>query len=182
MTERAYRLLLRAYPRALRNAHGEEMVSLVEDRAGDGEPWWRLWPALLSDTARGATSSHWEHLMTTHRAIVLGIIGAVATLAAISDGPLTALPVLIIAAVAIAFVLRWRPPVRDPDAPTHSWRRWGGGGVALLACAVSAMALIDREFTEIEWAVVFLTFVAGLFLTATGLALLAGSRHPAGTS
>lgn len=51
----------------------------------------------------------------------------------------------------------------------------------LLALAVSAMAVVDREFTEIEWAMVFLTFVAGLFLTATGLALLAGSRRPADT-
>lgn len=177
MTERAYRLLLRAYPRALRDAHGDEMVSLVQARVGDGEPWWRLWPALLSDTARGATSCHWEHLMTTHRSIVLGVIGAVAALAAISDGPRTALPVIVIAAVAIVFVLRWRSPVRDSNAPIHSWRRWGAGGVVLLASAVSAMALIDREFTEIEWAVVFLTFVAGLFLTATGLALLAGSRN-----
>ncbi|MGK2948631.1 MAG: hypothetical protein ACSLFP_08655 [Acidimicrobiales bacterium] len=105
MTERAYRLLLRAYPRSLRDAHGEEMVTLVRERAGDGdgEPWWRLWPALLSDTARGATST----------------------------------------------------------------------------VAVGAMAAVDRELTEIEWALVFFAFVAGLFLTATGLALLAGSRQPA---
>lgn len=181
MTERAYRMLLLAYPRSMRDAHGEEMVALVQDRAGDGEPWWRLWPALMSDTARGATSTHWEQLMTTHRSIVLGVIGAIAALAAVSDGPRGALPVLIVAAVATVLVLRWRPPVRDASGPSGSWQRWGAGGVVLLAVAVGAMAVVNREFTEIEWAMVFFTFVAGLFLTATGIAMLAGSRRPADT-
>lgn len=181
MTERAYRLLLRAYPRSLRDAHGEEMLGLVRDRAGHGEPWWRLWPALLSDTARGATSTRWEHLMTTHRSIVLGVIGAIAALAAVSDGPRIALPVLIVAAMAIAFVFRWRPPVPDAPITSRTWQRWCGGGVVLIAVAVAAMAIVDREFTEIEWAMVFIAFVAGLFLTATGLALLAGSRRPTAT-
>jgi len=181
MIVRAYRVLLRAYPRSLRDAHGEEMVSLVQDRAGDGEPWWRLWPSLLSDTARGATSTRWEHLMTTHRSMVLGAIGAFAALAALSDGPRAAVPVLIVATAATVFVLRWRPSVRDHHGPSRSWARWVGAGIALLATAVLAMAAVDREFTEIEWAIVFFAFVAGLFLTATGIAVLAGSRRPAGT-
>ena len=33
--ERRYRMLLRCYPRAWRRAHGDEMVGLLLDQAGD---------------------------------------------------------------------------------------------------------------------------------------------------
>ena len=53
--ERAYRLLLRAYPAAFRAAYGREMTQLFNDRRRDASSArGQFWAAMLADVARSA--------------------------------------------------------------------------------------------------------------------------------
>ena len=181
-TQRAYRLLLVAYPRSLRREHGDEMVLLVGDRQRlDGEPVWRLWPSLLTDTAKGAVVTRWENLMSTNRAIVLGLLAAIAVLAALSDGPRTAIPVILATAIAARLVVRSRSPQAavPASAPTErGWRRWLTVGGGLFAFAVLQLVLAGSgEMREWQWPIFFFSLMGGIFALATGAILLASSRR-----
>ena len=179
MTDRAYRLLLRAYPRSLRAAHGDDMVQLVQDRRQhEGTPGWRLWPWLLADTVRGAVPTRVDHVLGAHRALVLGTLGAFAALAALSDGLPAGVPFVVLALLLGVAVVQ-RRPAPDVEPRRRSGARWAVAGGLLLTVGFGAAQLIDREATELEWALMFTAVVGGLFATATGLALLAGARRHA---
>jgi hypothetical protein len=173
----AFRVLLVAYPRSLRRALGTEMVQLVDDRRTlDHEPLWRLWPSLLLDTARAAVVTRWEDLMSTKRSILLGGLGAVVVLAALSDGPRAAFPLILVLLLAMAIVWRSHQPVVTPDA-SRSWRRWLVTGGVLLGGALGYVALDgDEELTELEWLFSFGGLMVGVFALLTGVVLLASAR------
>jgi hypothetical protein len=61
--ERAYRLLLRAYPAAFRAAYGHEMTQLFNDRRRDASSArGQFWAAMLADVARSAPTMRLEQL------------------------------------------------------------------------------------------------------------------------
>ncbi len=173
-------MLLAAYPRSLRRVMGPEMLQLVDDRRTlDHEPLWRLWPSLLQDTARGAVVTRWEDLMSTKRSILLGGLGAVVVLAALSDGPRAAFPLVFVLLLAMAVVWRARQPAA-PSETTRSWRRWLATGGVLMGGALGYVALDgDEELTELEWPFFFGGLMVGVFAMLTGLVLLVASRSRA---
>jgi len=179
-SERVYRWLLIAYPRSLRREFGDEMTALVRDRRTiDREPLWRLWPSLLNDTVQAAISSRWENLMSTRRAIVLGLIATVAVLAILSDGPVQSAPILLLLAALALVVTRQRRPVPRPTV-RRSWVRWLVPGVVLVVTGFG-YAAIQRgdELSEVEWFVFFFGSLAGIFATATGVIVFFGERKRA---
>ena len=152
------------------------MSALVGDRRTiDREPLWQLWPSLLHDTAQAAVISRWENLMSTRRAIVLGLLATIAVLALLSSGPIGAAPVLLVLAVLALVVTRQRRPV--PTA-RRSWLKWFVPGIVLVVTGFG-YAAIQRgdEFSELEWLVFFFGSLTGIFATATGLIVLVGDRR-----
>jgi hypothetical protein len=172
-----YRWLLVAYPRSLRREFGDEMAALVGDRRMiDGEPLWRLWPSLLNDTAQAAVVSRWENLMSTRRALVLGLLATIAVLAILSNGPVQATPVLLVVAVLALIVTRQRRSV--PTRARRSWLKWFVPGIVLVVTGFGYAALQGGdELSELEWFVFFFGSLTGIFATATGLIVLVGDRR-----
>jgi hypothetical protein len=179
-SERVYRVLLVAYPRSFRREMGEEMARVVGDRrVHEREPLWRLWPALLRDTAANATRIRGEDLMERNRPIVIGALTTLAILAMLSSGPITALPFL--AALGVLFYVSSR---RDQaivlTAPRRSWRRWLPVGVVLVVVSVAYfLSVSEEELSEPQWAFVFFGTMSGILTTVTGLVLLIGERRRA---
>jgi hypothetical protein len=177
-SERVYEVLLTAYPRSFRRAMGPEMVRLVGDRRIHGrEPLWLLWPSLLRDTARNALIIRVENLMTTHRALVIGALTTLTILAALSSGPVAALPFLAVLGV-LGYAMRRRDRPVVSSTPSHAWRRWLPIGVALFVVSFGYFLTVsDDELSGSQWAFVFFGSLIGLFATSTGVALLVGSRR-----
>jgi hypothetical protein len=170
--DRAYRVLLRAYPAPMRHAYGDEMAALVRDRRElDGEPAWRLWPSLLVDTARAAAPARADDVLGRHRDQIVGAIAAIAILAILSDGLVSSLPLVAVLATVALLVGRWRAP-EGQAVRRASWRRWTAIGMVLLAGAAGAMVGVERELTEPEWVIAFWALLIGLFALGTGLATL----------
>jgi hypothetical protein len=171
-TARCYRVLVLAYPRATRRALGAEMVRLVDDRRRlDGEPRRRLWPALLADTLRAAPAQRWEVLVSTRRAQLFAGLVTLGVVAFLSDGLVTALPVLLAVAVAIGVVTRQGRPLAPP-AHAGAWRPWALAAAACLLVALGTLAAAGgAELHPAAWVVFFVSVVGGIFCGCTGVLL-----------
>jgi len=64
ISERVYRLILKAYPAEYRREYGEPMLQLFRDQLWECGPGrWRvvqLWGRILADTLRGVPEAYWE--------------------------------------------------------------------------------------------------------------------------
>lgn len=169
--------LVRLMPRALRDEYGPDMVQLALDRrTHSGESAWRLWPLLVSDTAVVIARTRTEQLMSTMRALAVGVLLAVATFAALSGDPLIALGIAALA-ILLAGVLHVRgrrnPAVTTQPVPKPaSWVSWVCvGAVLCLGSFVSVAVAGDREFSAPAWLAVMGALLLGLTALATGLVL-----------
>jgi hypothetical protein len=134
---------------------------------------------LLTDTAKGAVVTRWENLMSTNRAIVLGLLATIAVLAALSDGPRTAVPIILAVAIASRLVVRGRAPhAVVATSPTRGWRGWLATGGVLVAVAVGlVISAGDDELLEWQWMVMFGSLLGGIFATITAGILYATARR-----
>lgn len=172
----AYRFLLRAYPSDVVREHGEEMVQLVRDRRVlGGDPWWRLWPWVLADTARSAPAMRWEALLTAHRAPLVGLVASIAVLAVISDGLRAAAPVLAGCSAAALGMFTARLPT-GVSSPHRSWARWTASGVTLLVVATTTAVSRGTDGPEFSWALLMLSGLGGFCAISTGAVLLVDER------
>lgn len=175
------RILVRLMPRDLRREYGRDMVQLAMDRATHtGEPAWRLWPSLVSDTAVVVARTRSEHTMIPVRPLAVGAVFAVSVFAALSGDVLVALGIAALGiAVAVALLAR-----RDP-APAHAraWLTWVILGVVLCAGSLATVAIAgDHEFAAPAWLAVMGTLLIGLTSLATGVALAVQRAPRAGVA
>jgi hypothetical protein len=169
--------LVRLMPRALRDEYGSDMVQLALDRlTHSGEAAWRLWPSLVGDTAVVIARTRTEQLMSSMRALAVGVLFAVATFAALSGDPLIALGIAVLA-ILLAGVLYARGR-RDPAATPRpaseaaSWVPWVCVGALLcLGSFVTVAVAGDRELSAPAWLAVMGALLLGLTAAATGLVL-----------
>jgi hypothetical protein len=164
-------------PRALRDEYGPDMVQLAIDRRmHSGEAAWRLWPSLLSDTAVVIARTRTEQLMTSMRALAVGVLLAVATFAALSGDLLIALGIaglgILLAGVLYARDRRAPAGSRHPAREPLSWVPWVVVGVLLCLASVATVAIAgDRELAAPAWIAVMGALLLGLTALATGLVL-----------
>jgi hypothetical protein len=173
---RAYWYLLRAYPPDLVREHGEEMIQLVRDRRTLGEePWWRLWPSVLADTARCASAMRWERLMSAHRPPLAGMVASIALLAVLSDGLHAAAPVLLGCTLVVFAMFGVHLPA-EVARPRRSWASWTVTGVTLLVGAISIAVARSADARELEWGLLMLGGFGGFFALSTGAVALVEER------
>jgi hypothetical protein len=163
-------------PRALRDEYGPDMVQLALDRlTHSGEAAWRLWPSLVGDTAVVIARTRTEQLMSSMRALAVGVLFAVATFAALSGDPLIALGIAVLG-ILLAGVLYARgrrdPATPRPASETMSWVPWVCVGALLCLGSVVTVAVAgDRELSAPAWLAVMGALLLGLTAVATGLVL-----------
>jgi hypothetical protein len=171
--------LLRIMPRHLRDEYGADMVQLTLDRrTHSGEPVWRLWPALVCDTAVVIVRTRLEQLMIPFRALVVGVAFAIATFAVLSGDPVVGLAVGGLAAIGGVVLLgrrrRASATSSDGSARTSGWASWAIVGALLSAGSLVAVAIAgERELSAPAWMSVMGTLLVGLTALATGLILAA---------
>lgn len=133
-----YRILLRLYPRALRDAHGEEMAQVVGDLLR--ERGRRAWGRAALDLAVSVPRTHLEVLVSasTTRAVLgvtLAVAGGLGVLGVLVVGPAALpLPVLV---VGLTFAQRSRL-ARAVDGARGGGRQLG----APIALAASTLVLV----------------------------------------
>lgn len=171
--------LLLLVPQALRDEYGADMVQLTIDRrTHSAEPAWRLWPALVCDTAVVVASTRSEQLVIPYRALVLGLALAIAAFAVLSGDPLFGAAIAGAAGiVALALFARRRSSSTSdrPDAGSRTaWVPWAVGGALLSAGALVVVAASgDQQLSAAAWMAVMGTLLFGMTALATGLVLAA---------
>jgi hypothetical protein len=172
------RVLLRLMPRSLRDEYGRDMVQLTLDRrTHSAEPAWRLWPALVSDTAVVIATTRLEQLVIPYRALILGVGLAIAAFAALSGDPIVGLVVAGLTGVAAVLLLRRRSRALaggSDGSRTSAWAAWATLGALLCVGSVAAVVVAgDRELSAPAWLSVMATLLLGMTALATGLILAA---------
>ena len=120
--ERAYALLMRAYPAEFRAAFGREMTLTVRDLArGSGDSTVRFWMEIVADVARTAPTQHVEALrarwkpdvpMENRRmkpmgilAVAIGLLQAVNAVIELTHGDAAGLPSLVVGLAIVVGLL-----------------------------------------------------------------------------
>lgn len=167
-TERVSGVLVRLFPRSLREEHGDDMVQLACDRRRHGhEPLWRLWPSLTGDALSSAIRLHLEEAVFPVRAALAGLGLAFATFAVLSGGLLIGLPVLALVGVA---VLR-TPPAPPTGRRAPRWVPWATVGLALAGASFAVIAAADDELSVTEWISTIGLLMVGLWGLGTALVI-----------
>ncbi len=171
--------LLRMMPRYLREEYGADMVQLTLDRrTHSAEPVWRLWPALVCDTAVVIVRTRSEQLMIPFRALILGVALAIAVFAVLSGDPLIGLAVAGIACVGALVLLGRRRQVTgtgpDQGVRAPGWAPWAVVGALLSTGSLAGVAIAgEQELSGPAWMSIMGTLLVGLTALATGLVLAA---------
>lgn len=180
---RAYRALLRLYPRRFRDEYGADMALLFADQLRD-EPAARVWTRSVIDLALTIPTQHLEaHMNRAPSALLpvlftaIGIGGVgIAAVGGSSPGMLavglsSAVVALVLAAVA------WRNlrPVGTDDVSAHWWKLVSGGAVMLAAFA--GVTTFTGELPEGLWWPMIIILFSALGLIGTGVVL--GIAHAA---
>jgi hypothetical protein len=169
--------LLLMMPRSLRDEYGADMVQLTLDRrTHSAEPVWRLWPALVRDTAVVIVRTRLEQLMIPFRALILGVVLALAVFAVLSGDPLVGL-VIAVAAGLVVLLVRRSPAKADRPADsskTYAWAPWAVVGALLCVGVFAAVVVLgERELSAPAWLSLMGTLLVGITALATGLILAA---------
>jgi hypothetical protein len=173
---RAYRALLRCYPKSFRREYEGQMLQAYTDRIRhDGAASWRILVREVSDAAIAATAMRWEHMMT--RVVSIAVAFSLALLAALAAGPLPAVGILLV----VALIALGRARSRRPIDGANTWMKWAAFGVVALVPAVAILAISDEELSEIVWTLMALSILTGLALLTTGL-VVAFSQRPTHSS
>ena len=138
--ERAYALLLRAYPAEFRVAYGREMMLAFRDLARDaGTTGFSFWIRIVTDVVRTAPSlraelarQRWNHDGRMERgpmktmgilAVGIGLIQVANGFMELSAGGTAGMPGLLVGMFVVLGVL-WLPPALRCFGTPQSRRRW----------------------------------------------------------
>ncbi|MET0420577.1 MAG: hypothetical protein ABW073_02640 [Acidimicrobiia bacterium] len=173
-SERAYRAVIRVYPRKFRREYSDSMTQLFMDRARH-EGVGRAWRVAARDTAVSAPRQYKESLMHASpqtklvaAAIATGV-GALAFL--LVGGAVIALVLLLLLAWELTAILR----TRGHGITSHRWWKFAGGGVGLF---VALFVFFGGPWPEswrsavpgeVAWSVAMIGFSAAIVLIAVGV-------------
>jgi hypothetical protein len=171
--ERAYALLLRAYPREFRATYGREMTLAFRDLARDaGTTHLRLWIEIIADVARSAPAQHADARRARRNAdvrmeerrmkpmgilaVAIGLLQAVNAVVELTHGDAAGLPGLVVGLAIVVGLLLVAAGVallrRTPRAPT----------LAQVAAA-SWLVLVMIVRVVHPWMSIFTTLLAVVF-------------------
>jgi hypothetical protein len=179
---RAYRALVRLYPRSFRDEYGDDLVALFKDQRVD-EPALRVWRRAVLDLAVTVPTQHLEahmHRSSQRTVTVLAAGGAVIALAVGSVVGSVAVPALAVAvgAMWVSFA-SWRTN-QVVDAP--AWWKRVALGVALIAGVGITSAIPWPDSVDLggdlAWSLGAITVIAALAFISSGLLLGALRRRP----
>jgi hypothetical protein len=174
-----YRRLIRLYPRAFRDAYGDDLVDLLAEQLRD-EPAWRVVPRCVTDLALTVPSQHLEAHMDRARSlnpVLTTGLGALAA-AAVVVGLVVGHPAVLLACAVVAITMaglallnhhRARP-LTTPRPTSAHWWKVTTAGVALLAILI-AVTNATGELPEGGWLVAMITGLTALLLIGAGLVL-----------
>jgi hypothetical protein len=188
---RAYRALLRLYPRRFRDEYGPDMALLFADQLRD-EPAARVWARSAIDLALTIPTQHLEAHMNRAPSALLPVlftatgIGGVgiAAVGGSSRGMLTiGLSIAVVALGLAAVARRNLRPVGTDDVSAHWWKLVSGGAGMLAAFA--GVTTFTGELPEGLWWPMIIVLFCALGLIGTGVVLgiahaAARPRHAAG--
>lgn len=176
---RAYRVLVRLYPRSFRDAYGDDMVLLFEDqRADDGAL--RAWSRTARDLLVTIPTQHLEVLV--HRrsprlvSSAVGLLGIVVLVAGVIIGSAVSPLLLLVGVVlAVAGAMAWQQH-RDVVAPelVESWWKVLLAGPAVLASVVLAHAVWPPSLEpgdDVAWLLTFSSIILAITLIVSGVLL-----------
>jgi hypothetical protein len=171
--ERAYALLLRAYPREFRATYGREMTLAFRDLARDaGTSGVRFWIGIIADVARTAPAQHADALRARWRpdtrteenrmkpmgilAVAIGLLQAVNAVIELTHGDAAGLPSLVVGLAIVVGLLLVAAGVallrRMPRAAT----------LAQLAAAAWLVLVVIVRVVH-PWMSIFATLLAVVF-------------------
>lgn len=165
---RLYARVVRLYPRAFREAYGEDMVALFAAQLQD-EPRTRVWTRAAGDLAMTLPTRHVEaHMRLPSRSVPLLAVGTgvLAAVTAVIGGPVVIGAIVALVALTFAYVA-WRrdQPVSEPGA------RPGRRSVLLLgagAAALAGLAFAPQDGPEGLWFVYMAVLLAGISAVTVG--------------
>ncbi|WP_116199638.1 hypothetical protein [Amycolatopsis circi] len=190
--ERRYRRLLALYPRAHRSVHGEEMLGVLLDGAGN-----RSKPALTEtlDLLWGAIQVHWRHTLSGHgRRDALAIVSLLAPLLLLPGAASTVRAVRTVARLdgwplrmwlsALADVPVWTAWLAAVVLGVYGLRRVSVALAWLATAALITVAILDPArhwLAEVTAGWILLSVFAAVAMTVSsgprrGLALLGRRR------
>jgi peptidoglycan/LPS O-acetylase OafA/YrhL len=174
---RAYRQLVRLYPRRFREDYGPDLVVLVADQLRD-EPAWRVWSRSVVDLALTVPIRHLEaHMDRSPTNLVPALFGAVA-LASVIVGVVVGHPTVLVACIAVGaaagclglLAAHRARPLSEPRRTSAQWWKLTAAGAGLLA-ALIAVTTATGELPEGGWLLAMITGLTALLLLGAGLVL-----------
>ncbi|HET6694467.1 MAG TPA: hypothetical protein VFG97_09180 [Pedococcus sp.] len=176
-TLRAYRLLVRLYPRRFRQEYGPDLVGLVADQLRD-EPAGRVLVRSAVDLALTVPARHLEaHMDRTPTLLVPTLFGALA-LSAVVVGAVVGHPLVLLACLAVGVTAGWlglvaahrAGPLTRPRSASAHWWKVLAAGFGLLA-ALILITTATGELPHGGWYIAMLTGLTALVLVAAGIVL-----------
>lgn len=175
---RAYRALLRLYPRRFREEYGVDMALLFADQLRD-EPAGRVWARGAVDLAITIPAQHLEaHMDPPPNPTVpvvfaaLSVTGVVFALVAGSNLGLAGFGLAVVVVAGALAAASWRHSRTVTAArpgPSHWWKVLTAG-VGVLTATIVLLNVVG-EVSDVWWGPMMLTLLAGILTTATGLIL-----------
>jgi hypothetical protein len=176
-TLRAYRLLIRLYPKGFRDEYGTDLVGLVADQLRD-EPTGRVLARSAVDLALTLPTRHLEaHMARTSTPLIPALFGALA-LSAVIVGATIGHPVVLLACIAVGVAAGWlgllaahrARPLTQPRPTTAHWWKLLAAGAGLLA-ALIATTTATGELPDGGWLIAMIIGLTALVLLGAGIVL-----------
>ena len=173
---RAYRLLLRLYPRRFRQEYGDDLLLLLRDQLAD-EPAARVYARAAVDLALTVPSRHLETRMKRPPSVVLPMIFTLVALGwfmALGVGGSSLVVSFAFAvpgvAAAVLAAVSWRRARTVLGGNTQRWWRFLLAGAGLLV-GLAVVTTITGELPDNRWFVAMAVVFTGLGLCAAGVVL-----------
>jgi hypothetical protein len=179
---RAYRRLLRLYPKRFRDEYGADLVQVLREQCRD-EPAWRAAGRAALDLAIAVPTQQLEARMTrtptSTTPLLYAVVAVAAALVALLAG--TNVPTTIVA-LAVALAAGWvaavgwarARPLREPDA-TRNWWKFLLAGPCLIGAVIVASGLgVDAWMLGV--ACVLMAFALSALGLVLGIVRLATRR------
>ena len=173
LVERAYRAMVRLYPRRFRDEYGEDMVRLIREQCRD-ESAWRIAARSTVDLAIAIPTQHLEARMNRAPSALVPLVYAVFALGGValaivggSDPTSSVIGLAVALGAGTLGILAWRraAPGRA-TTPTGTWWKFLAAGPCLIGLVIVASGAGVNA-----WFLGLVTVLTAVVSTATGVVL-----------
>jgi hypothetical protein len=172
LVERAYRALLRLYPRRFRDQYGRDMVLLIREQCRD-ESAWRVAARSTIDLAIAIPTQHLEARMDRAPSTLVPLVytvvaigGVVLAIVGGSDPASLAIGLGVAIGSATLGIVAWRRAAPTRATRTGAWWKFVVAGPCLIALVIVASGAGVNA-----WYLGLVTMLIALVSMATGLVL-----------